>query len=59
MFENLESRQFMSVTLMTSETAPTDAQPTTAVAVDATAKVKVSDIHIVKTYDKSSPTLMM
>lgn len=57
MFENLESRQFMSATLLASDVVvvPEPADPTTVVVV--TAKVKPSDIPIVIRVDKPSPKI--
>jgi hypothetical protein len=61
MFENLESRQFMSATLLATDATAVDAETTatTTSTVEATAKVKPSDIHFTSKMDKASPTLMM
>jgi hypothetical protein len=59
MIENLESRQFMSVTLPAADGILIDAaQPTTTVVVDASAKVKVQDLHFTASANKASATLM-
>jgi hypothetical protein len=58
MIENLESRQFMSATLLTTDTTAVDTQPTTTVVVDATAKVTMQDFHFTASANKGSTTLM-
>jgi hypothetical protein len=65
MFESLESREFMSVTLPTIDALTSDAaaaQPTTSVDVTTeskTAKPKPSSFSFTHLYDKSSPVLSM
>lgn len=61
MFENLESRQFMSATLLATDatTVDTETTATTASTVEATAKVKLSDISFTAKVNKASPMLMM
>jgi hypothetical protein len=57
MIENLESRQFMSVTLLTTDTTGVaDTRPTAVV--EASAKVKVTEIRVVKTTNTASTALM-
>ena len=60
MFESLENRQFMSVTLLASDATSVDTQTTatTTSTVEATAKVKVSDSHFTSSANKGSTTLM-
>ena len=58
MFEALESRELMSATLTTTDTTAVEAQPTTTVVVEATAKVKMQDIHFTSSANSASSTLM-
>ena len=60
MFENLESRQFMSATLLATDAAQVDTETTatTTSTVEATAKVTYQSINFTAKMSKSSPMLM-
>lgn len=61
MFESLESRELMSVTLPTADTTTVDTQPTTSLDVTAekkTGKPNPSNFSFVHLYDKASPVIM-
>jgi hypothetical protein len=63
MFENLESREFMSVTLPTADAPTSDAaQPASSVDVTAekkTGKPRPAEFSFTHSYDKASPVLAM